>query len=215
MTDLVLDDPDFWTKWAAKAGIDTTKKPAPINCNTLIQCCDMPDNIIPQISKKLLKGKQLARVKKTTPPPVMPERNHPSHIMVNLWERHKILSFCKELRNLGYGNWENLQGLFPTRTRRDLRAVARQWLRQVLQHNRHSQNNVEIEQDITEMLVFDHQEDDADDDDTIPYQGANEREITEFRSFFVDATTNEKIVFDERGKERGSHGSTGLFFRLF
>jgi hypothetical protein len=204
LTDLVPEARDFWARWAAKTGIDTTKKPPPVNHDISLRCGDISGNYIslaPQAPQAPSECEQQVPIKKETTPVASSGRDHLRRTAIHAWDRSKKFSFCRQLRNFGYGNWEKMQELFPTRAQRDLRALARQWLRHVLQNYTRDSNIDQIMQDITEMLHMDRQEDDADFDDTKPYYGANKKETAEFRSFFlVEGTIDEMTGVTLTGK---------------
>jgi 7-cyano-7-deazaguanine synthase in queuosine biosynthesis len=105
-----------------------------------------------------------------------------------LWTLSEKTKYERKLMVFGYGAWQKMQLDFPRRSEKDLKAVTRALMRHLLQTTvEKTEEDRRLVQDIEWILQSD-TKDEVADDLTVPYKNANKKQISEFRSFLVDAT---------------------------
>ncbi|KAI9015336.1 SNF2 family N-terminal domain-containing protein [Phycomyces nitens] len=193
-----LDDPDFWEKWAAKANIDTTEMP---DDNELIVYEPRRRRQVQRFGSRLADGvyssndnaedsdaydDELEKSKKRDQP--------------RLWSLSEKTKYERKLMIYGYGRWDLMKAHFPRRSEKDLKAVTRAVMRRVLPIIEHSnEEEKKLIDDIEYILETDAAEE-VPGDETVPYSGATKKQITEFRSFLIQAPADYLEHVERKGR---------------
>ncbi|KAI8331392.1 P-loop containing nucleoside triphosphate hydrolase protein [Chlamydoabsidia padenii] len=197
-----LDDPDFWEKWAAQANVDTTEAP---DENDLIvfeprrrkqvqrfgtldededDTLSVNDNAID--SDAAYEDENDRSQKRDQPRP---------------WTLSEKTKFERKLMIFGYGAWDQMATYFSRRTSKDLKAVTRSLMRQVLpQVTQNSEEDRKLVEDIEDILETDNQDEMVDGNTVMPYQGASKKQIAEYKTFLIQAPSDYIEHIERKGR---------------
>ncbi|KAI8096416.1 SNF2 family N-terminal domain-containing protein [Halteromyces radiatus] len=193
-----LDDPDFWEKWATQANIDTTEVP---DENDLIVFEPRRRRQVQRfgaLDEDNFSSNDNDGVDSDAAYEDEGERNR-KRDQPRPWTLSEKTKYERKLMIFGYGAWEQMATHFSRRSGKDLKAVTRSLMRQVLPQI--SQNNEEdrkLIEDIEDIL--DSGNDDEVDNMSIPYRGASKKQIAEFKSFLIDAPADYIEHIERKGR---------------
>ncbi|CAO3677494.1 unnamed protein product [Rhizopus stolonifer] len=192
-----LDDPDFWEKWAAKANLDVTE----------VQ--DENELIVYEPRRR----KQVQRFGTRQDGIYSDEDNagdsdayedetekSKKRDVVRPWTLSEKTKYERKLMIYGYGPWKQMQTHFPRRSEKDLKAATRYLMRKVRpQIEGTSEEDKRLLEDI-DLILENDAEDEIPGDNTVPYKGASKKQITEFKSFLIQAPAEYIEHIERKGR---------------
>jgi hypothetical protein len=202
-----LDDPDFWEKWATQANIDTTEIP------------DENDLIVfePRRRKQVQRFGTLDEdeddalsftndaVDSDAAYEDEGERNQ-KRDQPRPWTLSEKTKFERKLMIFGYGAWDQMATFFSRRSGKDLKAVTRALMRQVLpQVNQNSEEDRKLIEDIEDILETDNLDEWVEGGDgtlVMPYHGASKKQIAEYKTFLIQAPSDYIEHIERKGKNK-------------
>ncbi|CAO3638143.1 unnamed protein product [Cunninghamella blakesleeana] len=197
-----LDDPDFWEKWATKANIDTTELPdendlivfEPRKRRQVQRFGTIDDDTYSDKGDKDKSGggesdayeDENERGRKRDQP--------------RPWTLSEKTKYERKLMIFGYGAWDQMAVHFSRRTGKDLKAVTRALMRQVLpQITRNNEEDRKLIDDIEDILENDNG-DEVIDDLSVPYLHATRKQINEYKSFLIQAPSEYIEHIERKGR---------------
>ncbi|TPX46788.1 hypothetical protein SeLEV6574_g03030 [Synchytrium endobioticum] len=205
-TDAVdLNDPEFWDKVAAKASLNVVHQPAAPNL--IIEGSrerrqtqrfgkeDMDDSTSEADVASTIRDV----IASETFTPSAPAKKKTKHVedLLRLWSGTERQRFERRLMNYGYGQWDKMHRIFPRRSIADLKACGRLLMQHCIVQPQVAESElIPMAKDIM-----------AADCPTlegvgpeVPYIGATQNQILEFKSFLEDTTPDHKANLGRRAK---------------
>ncbi|ORZ15904.1 P-loop containing nucleoside triphosphate hydrolase protein [Absidia repens] len=194
-----LDDPDFWEKWATQANIDTTEAP---DDNDLIVFEPRRRRQVQRfgtLDDDILSPNDNEGVDSDAAYEDEGERNQKRELP-RPWTLSEKTKFERKLMIFGYGAWDQMATYFSRRSGKDLKAAARSLMRQVLpQVTQNSEEDRKLIEDIEDILETDDL-DEVKENLVVPYRGASKKQITEFKSFLLEAPSDYIEHIERKGR---------------
>ncbi|KAI9244805.1 SNF2 family N-terminal domain-containing protein [Sporodiniella umbellata] len=192
-----LDDPDFWEKWAAKANLD------------VVEAQDENELIVYEPRRR----RQVQRFGTRQDGVYSDEDNAADsdayedeseksrkRDIVRPWTLSEKTKYERKLMIYGYGPWKQMQSHFPRRSEKDLKAATRNLMRQVRpQVEGTTEEDKRLIVDI-DLILENDAEDEVSGDLTVPYKGASKKQMTEYKSFLIQAPTEYIEHIERKGR---------------
>ncbi|KAG2220859.1 hypothetical protein INT45_010921 [Circinella minor] len=198
-----IDDPDFWEKWAAKANIDATEE---VDENNLIVYEPRRRRAVQRFGSRPIDGSYSSNDNADDSDAYEEE---PQERSINSsrkkdqtrpWSLSEKTKYERKLMIYGYGRWDLMKPHFPRRTEKDLKSVTRALMRKVIPTiERNNEEDRKLVEDIEHILESDCR-DEVRGDRTVPYSGATKKQITEFRSFLIQAPAEYVEHIERKGR---------------
>ncbi|KAI8364631.1 SNF2 family N-terminal domain-containing protein [Radiomyces spectabilis] len=193
-----IDDPDFWEKWAAKANIDAT------------EAQDENDLIVYEPRRR----RQVQRFGGRFTDDILSNEDNGDESdayedeleksrkrdQPRPWTLSEKTKYERKLMIYGYGRWDQMKVHFPRRQEKDLKAVTRAVMRKTLPTiEKNNAEDRQLVEDI-ETILEDDAAEEVQGDETVPYAGATKKQITEFRSFLLQAPADYVEHIERKGR---------------
>ena len=198
-----IDDPDFWEKWAAKANIDATEE---VDENNLIVYEPRRRRAVQRFGSRPIDGSYSSNDNADDSDAYEEEQQERSvsssrkKDQTRPWSLSEKTKYERKLMIYGYGRWDLMKPHFPRRTEKDLKSVTRALMRKVIPTiERNNEEDRKLVEDIDHILESDCR-DEVRGDRTVPYSGATKKQITEFRSFLIQAPAEYVEHIERKGR---------------
>ncbi|KAI9278311.1 SNF2 family N-terminal domain-containing protein [Phascolomyces articulosus] len=193
-----IDDPDFWEKWAAKANIDATEE---VDENNLIVYEPRRRRAVQRFGSRPIDGSYSSN-DNAEDSDAYEEEHEKSRKkdQTRPWSLSEKTKYERKLMIYGYGRWDLMKPHFPRRTEKDLKSVTRALMRKVVPIiERNNEEDRKLVEDINQILESDCREE-VRGDRSVPYSSATKKQITEFRSFLIQAPAEYVEHIERKGR---------------
>ncbi|RCH89603.1 Chromodomain-helicase-DNA-binding protein, partial [Rhizopus stolonifer] len=192
-----LDDPDFWEKWATQAHLDLNDFQ---DENELIVYEPRRRRQVQRFGTRTADGSWSDQENADDSDAYEDESERSrKRDMPRPWTLSEKTKYERKLMIYGYGPWHQMQAHFPRRSEQDLKAVTRCLMRKIKQGmEANTEEDRKLLQDIDFILDQDAQQDSP--DEQVPYLGASRKQITEFKSFLIQAPADYIEHIERKGR---------------
>ncbi|KAI9316672.1 P-loop containing nucleoside triphosphate hydrolase protein [Dichotomocladium elegans] len=194
-----IDDPDFWEKWAAKANIEASEE---VDENNLIVIEPRRRRAVQRFGSRPVDGSYSDNdnADDSDAYEEEQERGGRKRDQMRPWSLSEKTKYERKLMIYGYGRWDLMKPHFPRRTEKDLKAVTRALMRKVVPTvEKNNDEDRKLVEDIEYILESDCR-DEVRGDRTVPYSGATKKQISEFRSFLIEAPADYVEHIERKGR---------------
>ncbi|OAQ34532.1 hypothetical protein K457DRAFT_773262 [Linnemannia elongata AG-77] len=190
-----VNDPQFWDKWAERAKVDimdiTAKDQLIINAprsRRQVQRFGKEQEGSDSDDKDYISDPDF---EDATPGEKVEKDNFKKREAPRPWSMAEKLMFERKLMIYGYGRWDQMQVFFPRRSEKDLNAVGRCMVQQIMRDM--SSGSEDDHKLIGELETVLQESDTANgfepvSANDVPYDKASKKSTIEFRSFLLNAT---------------------------